>query len=361
VSASRVCTAAWSAVASPYLTPGSNELNDVDILTSRDAWAVGYSTDATTGEPRTFTEHWEGHSWTIVASPNPSAGLNVLGGVEMIASDDVWAVGAYATSRNIIKTLAMHWNGVTWSVVASPNPGSPPNGSLSGIYALASDDVWAVGGFEGPDGPNRTLIEHWNGMKWSVVASPNQGIYPNGLADVAMISPTDGWAAGAWFTSAEVDQTLLMHWNGVSWTIVSSPNVGTAENDMHGIAWVSGRNVWAVGFHGTKTLVEHWNGTAWKAIPSPTPGSTGIADLSGIAALGAKDSWAVGAYVTDAHVLGTMVQHWDGSAWTVVPSPNVGSSDNRLNAVAAIPGYQWAVGSRFGGGTPRPLIERRCG
>jgi hypothetical protein len=47
-------------------------------------------------------------------------------------------------------------------------------------------------------------------------------------------------------------------------------------------AAISARDIWAVGFDiisGTgddQTLVEHWDGTAWMIVPSPDPGSSTI-------------------------------------------------------------------------------------
>lgn len=55
--------------------------------------------------------------------------------------------------------------------------------------------------------------------------------------------------------------------------VVSSPNVpGSGENNLLGVTAVSAKNIWAVGYYiGTpKTLIEHWNGTSWIVVPSPS-------------------------------------------------------------------------------------------
>jgi hypothetical protein len=59
-------------------------------------------------------------------------------------------------------------------------------------------------------------------------------------------------------------------WNGSSWSIVPSPNVGTHDN-LLAVAAVSGASAWAVGAGGSpgRTLIERWNGTAWKIQASP--------------------------------------------------------------------------------------------
>ena len=90
------------------------------------------------------------------------------------------------------------------------------------------------------------------------------------------------------------------------------------------------------------TLIDHWNGTAWTQVPSPSPGITN--NLSGVAALSATDAWAVGSYSTSGDDQHTLVEHWDGTAWTQVPTP----SPNRvaeLSGVAATSATNvWATG-----------------
>src|SRR5579871_51473 len=70
-----------------------------------------------------------GSIWSIVKSPNgstTSVSNNILSGVSAISDSDVWAVGYFnSTNNNVInETLAEHWNGAAWSVVATPNVGT---------------------------------------------------------------------------------------------------------------------------------------------------------------------------------------------------------------------------------------------
>jgi hypothetical protein len=84
-----------------------------------------------------------------------------------------------------------------------------------------------------------------------------------------------------------------------------------------------------------QTLIEHWDGTSWRVVPSP---NSDVAFLKGIAAVAANDVWAVG------DGAGTLIEHWDGTSWNVVPSPNPGS-EAFLNGVVAVAANDvWAVG-----------------
>src|SRR5438552_1827217 len=75
-----------------------------------------------------------------------------------------------------------------WSQVPSPNVGANAN-YLTGVAAIASTDVWAVGYYSGTY-TYETLIEHWDGTQWNVVPSPKLGL-SNYLTGISAVSSTD--------------------------------------------------------------------------------------------------------------------------------------------------------------------------
>jgi uncharacterized membrane protein len=137
---------------------------------------------------------------------------------------------------------------------------------------------------------------------------------------------------------------MIQHWNGTSWNIVSSPNVPGFSNVLQAISVVSANDIWAVGYSkdtnfNTFTLTLHWNGTAWSIVPSP---SVNDDILFGVDAIASNDVWAVGRSQEEAR---TLTLHWNGSAWSVVPSPNDSTEDNVLFGVSAVTSNDvWAVG-----------------
>src|SRR5262249_17299211 len=150
---------------------------------------------------------------------------------------------------------------------------------------VATDDIWAVGYYY--DREFFTLVEHWDGVRWSVVTSPNADPRDNFLSGIVAISATDVWAIG--HSSAGPEQTLTLHWDGISWSVIPSPNGGTGKNyanNLNGITAIATDDVWAVGefgpYTGTQTLIIHWNGIDWALIPSPNPGVHG-SELGGVA------------------------------------------------------------------------------
>jgi hypothetical protein len=298
--------------------------------------------------------------WTRVATPDPGSAINNLGGVAAVSPHLAWAVGGYSNIDSGGGALIDHWNGSSWTHQSVPNPGRPyGQDSLYRVAATSPANAWAVGTYT-TGGPNGlTLIEHWDGTAWKRVPSPNRGVYPGGnfLDGVAATSPANAWAVGEYYNISNTGKTLILHWDGTAWTQVPSPNPKPrfSDNQLTGVAATSATNAWAVGystFGGYHTLIEHWNGTAWTLVPSPDPlgpGSEYGNILYAVAATSPTNAWAVGDSGNS-----TLILHWDGTAWTRVPSPNPSSSESQLYAVAATsPTSAWAVGD-YGSGQYGP-------
>ena len=279
-----------------------------------------------------------GGGWNVVPSPNTGSPNNYLFGVAAIASNDVWAVGAYGVLGISAQQLIEHWDGSSWRRVVSPS--------------LAANDVWAVGGY---NSGGQALVQHWNGSTWQVVPNPNPGTF-NRFFGVAAISSSDVWAVGQ-FGSGGLNQTLAEHWNGASWQVIPSPNVPNQHNKLNAVTAVPGspNNLWAVGTAGTSALILHWSGTQWTIVPSPQVGVNPT--LTSVVAISANDVWAAG-YTFSGSRQVTLTEHWNGSTWSVVPSPNPSATYNYLLGVTALaPNNVWAVGNfNATGGNQQTLI-----
>jgi hypothetical protein len=299
---------AWSRVPTPNRSVPSadNELLGVAATSASNAWAVGSTYDH--GVTRTLILHWNGTRWTRVPSPNPGGnGYDSLEGVAATSASDAWAVGEY-DKGGIDRPLTLHWDGLSWSKVRSPTPsGSYDYAFLDGVAATSASDVWAVGFASGK--PSRSIVLHWDGTAWTQVPSPSPGAKPT-LFGVAVAGPSDVWAVGYHFHKGTI-ATLVLHWNGRLWTKVSSPNPGGdfSYNLLSDVAAVSPTNVWAVGqfdysaFSSRSghqhTLILHWDGRSWSRVPSPNQdASTADNWFNGVAATSASDVWAVGNSVT---------------------------------------------------------------
>ena len=258
------------------MTDGSF-LFGVTAASPSDAWAAGWYYGPGGENSNNLALHWNGTRWAVVPSPNPvHLGFNVLNGVSAPSSSDAWATGSYQNAAGSQRTLILHWNGTNWATVASPNPGDPDDSYLSAVSALPSQSVssprasspgaWAVGYYSTSSG-QKSLILHWNGTRWTHVASP--GPLNSELKSVNAVSPSDAWAAGDDSTSSGEPKTLILRWNGTTWATVASPDPGgTTGTALNGVSALSPSDAWAVGStdpfgsHG-KTVILHWNGTSW--------------------------------------------------------------------------------------------------
>jgi hypothetical protein len=299
---------------------------------------------------RTLIEYWDTTTWTVASSPNPGSTGNQLNAVSVVFDSDAWAVGFFTDDSFIAHTLIEHWDGFSWNVVPSPDSGS--NGSyLQGVSVYSSDDVWAVGYYVDDNQADQTLIEHWDGKSWAIVTSPNRGTDGSQLNSVTTAtSRSDVWAVGYSGQGSSV-VTLTEHWDGFTWSIVDSPNPGTSGNYLQSVSMVlDGSAVWAVGYYylsgHPRTLIEQWNGGSWNVIPSPNVGTIGDS-LFGVSGLFANDVWAVGGYNLNNQTgtLQTLIEHWDGGSWNVAPSPNQGAADNVLYGITYYPNNGWSVGT----------------
>jgi hypothetical protein len=183
----------------------------------------------------------------------------------------------------------------------------------------------AVGYTGGQYGFGPALAEAWNGSTWSIERTQDPPEGYGVLMSVACAAAQDCFAVG-WTPSTT---TTLAERRGASgWTIVPTPNPegGLGIAQLSGIACVSSSNCVAVGFYvndspKSRTLVERWNGTSWSIEPSPNPPHTQQASLGAVTCLSADDCIAVGYQVR--HLVGTvLVERWNGSTWSVQDAPN---------------------------------------
>lgn len=165
---------------------------------------------------------------------------------------------------------------------------------------------------------------------------------------VTATSASDAWAVGnSWLNGSPLP--MIAHWDGQAWQLakVTAPPTNNGS-ELTGVAAISARNAWAVGSSfsdNTSTgLTYHWTGTAWQLVTNPAARVDSL--LSGVAASSARDIWAVGAIVPfQTAPGGPLILHWNGTAWRRMPFPN---RNAQLSGVAVrSAGDAWAVGAVF--------------
>src|SRR5579884_1109875 len=293
----------WTRVA----VPGGGQLSAVTALSPKDVWTFGSFTSRSP-----FAEHRDGNSWTRMRRPVPAGAENVaLQNASADASDDLWLVGYWeGITGPPLRSLVEHWDGNAWHIVSSAT--TPGYATLGGVRALSPGNVWAVGAYGVAAGRRialRTLVQHWNGKTWTRVASPDPASPGSrgakvdfSLTSVDGVSADDVWAVGSYSyyaaNGSHTTLTLVVHWDGSGWQVVASHGLPTTPDvQLNAVASTANNDVWVAGTDYSEgppsTLVEHWNGNALSRVQSPNPPGADIA-LTAISADSPNDVWAVG-------------------------------------------------------------------
>jgi hypothetical protein len=340
------CSGSWTAMASPDLDKGANELQGVWATSATDVWAVGLTFDMT--EP--VVEHFTPSSgWRLVSVPTAGMedALHTVSGNRR----NVWAVGNYLARRGY-RMLILNRSGSAWSRVSTPNISGPDE--LWGVSAGTNRPTWAVGRQYSQSGQAATVILRRESGKWVRVPSPSPGSYSNLLWGVRSVSSTLAWTVGDAMSDGTTDHPLIERWNGSTWSAVTDPAIVGLQGRLFGVTTPTPSTVLAVGWRaGGGPMVVRYDGTAW-SVTYPGP-DTGY--LFGIGGDGAGGTWAVGQDVPTDNETNTLIEHGSGTDFTRVSSQDPGGSFDSLYAVTTRSGVSWAVGKQ---GEGRTLIEYRC-
>jgi hypothetical protein len=190
-------------------------------------------------------------------------------------------------------------------------------------------------------------------VTWSTSFSPppRSGYQVDGFA---ARSAVDVWAVGLRPGGRCQYQTLTQHWDGSAWNLIPSPSHTMVNSVLDGVTVTGAKQAWAVGTAGcpadqSRTLTERWNGSRWSIVPSPDGGVTGnhFSTLQAVTAVSPSDVWAVGG---QAGIRGQMpvtvplIEHWNGTSWSITPVPT--AALGVLESVSAASASDiWAVGA----------------
>lgn len=363
-----ICTG-WSVVPSANVGDGLNQLYAVAGVNANDMWAVGYycSGDCDTVDEvdSTLIEHWNGDTWVVVPSPNIGAGTNTLNSVAVISPNDAWAVGiSLNLNTNRWNTLALHWDGSQWSIAPTPNPGTA-NKYLNIVTATSPNDVWAIGAYR-QGAVFLAWAIHWDGTGWTDASVPNPGAVYNVFYGATQISPNDTWAVGAYCNNDSDCSNLTEHWDGRTWSVVPNPPIPYTLQ-LYQVSGSTKKDVWAVGSrcldpdcNNLENYIEHWNGTAWSLVPSPDPEVNGA--YWNVLGVSPNNAYIVGSHLNDDGTYSNLVLHWDGASWSRISVPSGGAYDNDLRAAVAFSRNDvWAVGDFDNGDGERTQVLRYDG
>jgi hypothetical protein len=338
----------------------TNTLASVDCTSATACVAVG--TYQGGSAVQTLTESFSDGRWNT--TPSADIGTNVdnsLLDVTCLSGSDCVAVGD--TEQSTDRTLIEAFNGVDWSTVPSPNTEDGQSNDLDGVSCQSATSCVAVGYFF--DGSNfQTLIETYDGINWSITPSPDVAGTNDFLAGVSC-SSTSCTAVGTSSGNGQPTQTLIETLTGSVWSVVPSPDSDPTQTDsLASVSCTSASSCVAVGYHEVaiqnQTLVETFNGSSWSIAPSPNTGDGTGSALDGVSCLSATACTAVGTSLSGANIQQTLIESLNGTTWSITASADTGASqDNVLSGVSCTSSVSCsAVGSYGNGVLPdQTLVE----
>ena len=336
---------------------------DVSAESATDVWAVG-STGGDSPEPA--IAHWNGTALSEVPTNLGSGGpggtaVGELHGVSADAPTDVWAVGNEAPPRtHMVQSLVMRWDGTSWSRVPSPNPSALAN-DMTAVRANGPDDVWVRGSyFDQSTHRHPVFVTHWDGQAWATVRLPKaiaRQVQLFGFRSFDPVGPRAAYAIGSHVAPNGIKSDEVLRWNGQSWSKAHAPFYGAA---LSGIGASSAGDVWAVGYNCVlrncppfHTATYHWDGRKWKGgvfykrgdpyngfevIPSASEADSKLVTVTSHTP---SDAWATGTCSGHCSHGRAFLLHWDGKAWSRLPSPGASLS----SAISSVSGTDaWVVG-----------------
>lgn len=286
--------------------------------------------------------------WQPTPIANPAGATHaIVRDIAVSPTGERYAVGhfsALVNGSNQTYSMFHVWTpdgngGGSWALVSSPSPTACPSctyATFDAVTVVAPDDIWAAGGkrVQAPDGflGTQVFVARWNGSSWTVMNTPlTSGGSGSHIADIVAVSPDDIWffgeQAGTFPNGGQSTAALAMHWDGSSFSIVTTPfpGIGTPGFGLEAGSALSTDEIWAVGGGsdgdplGGKTYIIRWNGSSWQKIDSPAPGT--FNRLYDVIAIASDDVWVVGDYFVAGQTYFPFFLHWDGSSFTQVTSP----------------------------------------
>jgi hypothetical protein len=301
---------AWKIVKSPNASGAdvtSNFLGGVSCPTTKFCMAAGDYTQTNGLPDQTLIEKWNGTAWSIVSSPDVSGISNDLTAVSCVSASFCMAAGYTFNSSFVEQTLIETWNGTSWSIVSSPDTSASEDNFLWGVSCPATSFCMADGYYNDPSGNQLTLVEKWAGGAWSISTSPNPSPAASPALDslwsVSCVSSKFCMAAGDYWNTSDVQQTLIEKWTGTTWAIVKSPDTSPAqENGLYsGVSCASTGFCMDVTFAAStsgfnQTLTLEWAGSSWKIVPSKNTSSSQNNQLQAASCPTASSCLAIGQY-----------------------------------------------------------------
>jgi hypothetical protein len=278
----------------------------------------------------------------------------------MLVGATITTKDSRGTTFERIEPFAANWNGTTWTVdrtATLPPAGKPAcpgdecgftKSVLTSVSCPSATSCTAVGSFAGRDGYQNLLVEVWNGSSWSLSHAVQPPTGAGELTAVSCPTSTRCLAAGLADNANAAPVGMSESWDGSRWSVTAPPAAPAGASQVHiDSLWCDPSGCVAVGnaqLDGLSPIAEVWNGSSWRAtlVPIPSGESHQIHGmlLNSISCVSTTACMAVGSGTPPGSIRSATVRSvdlaeaWNGTSWTLEPTPNVkGSSFQLLDGV----------------------------
>ncbi len=295
--------------------PRYSGLNALSCPAATNCTAVGFSRYGT------LAEAWNGTTWTKTVSPGPVGSIDTnLSSISCAAVNDCVAAGYYLNAASTWLTLTESWDGSTWRIVPSPNPTGVAGSELIGVSCPGPNSCVAVGESFDNTGNSFTLAEIWDGSTWSLVTTPNAASGSEDVLNaVSCVSSSQCTAVGQYAALNEAMPPLVELWNDTEWSLVAGVR---GNGQLAGIDCTGGSTCMAVGSYADDEIDGTWS-KAGIAKPTGTYGPV----LASVSCTSASHCIAVGFSTGKASdTTYNLSEIWTGSSWALLSTPNAATT-----------------------------------
>ncbi len=287
--------------------------------------AVGKQT-ASGGASSPYAQYWNGTSWTNQSTAVPTGATgSELQADHCLSKASCVAAGSYTTTSGTF-SLVEAWNGISWSIQTTPNPTGATETRLKGISCKEITACMAVG-YRGSSSSSQPVAIFGKSGSWSLqtVPLPTSAVGAE-LTGVECTSTTSCRAVGRYYptTSSTTYWAMVSTWNGSTWSseAVPKPAESPKRSTLLDISCASGTDCTAVGGYTNSSgiqvsYVERWNGTAWSWQESPNPTESVNTPLQNVSCVGNSPCVVVGDWLDSAGVWRPVAQSWTGTKWVI--------------------------------------------
>ncbi len=288
--------------------------------------AVGKKTVSGVSSP--YAQGWNGSAWSNQSAIAPEgATAGEMQSVHCLSKTSCLAAGSYANGSGTF-SLVESWNGTSWSIQTTPNPSGASESMFKGISCNVVTACIAVGSSV-KSGTRTSMAELGNSGSWSLQTFPSpEGALTSELNGVECTSSTSCIAVGAYTVSGGANWALAASWNGTSWTLQSVPKPeGAKKSTLLDISCSDGTHCTAVGGYNNAsnvqvTFVERWNGTTWSQQTSPNPEKSSNTVLQNVSCVDRYSCVGAGDWLSG-KTWQTMAQYWNNnSGWSLDTTEN---------------------------------------